>query len=102
MDGWGGQKCNIISLNEKARIRNYLAFGVAVMSCGFKKYTSEGNATIVTSEYLSFDSVKLTIKKDNGELVTINRKYDAHATVGARVHINEMNRLETIPRYEFK
>ncbi|MDP0157005.1 hypothetical protein Q7345_09970, partial [Glaesserella parasuis] len=26
----------IISLNEKARIRNYLAFGVAVMSCGFK------------------------------------------------------------------
>ncbi|MDP0028417.1 hypothetical protein Q7454_05160 [Glaesserella parasuis] len=38
MDGWGGQKCNIISLNEKARIRNYLAFGVAVMSCGFNQY----------------------------------------------------------------
>ncbi|ACL33431.1 hypothetical protein HAPS_1947 [Glaesserella parasuis SH0165] len=38
VDGWGGQKCNIISLNEKARIRNYLAFGVAVMSCGFSKW----------------------------------------------------------------
>ncbi|MDE3995479.1 hypothetical protein NUQ48_05925, partial [Glaesserella parasuis] len=30
-------KCNVISLNEKARIRNYLAFGVAVMSCGFMR-----------------------------------------------------------------
>ncbi|AIK18264.1 deoxyribose-phosphate aldolase [Glaesserella parasuis] len=84
------------------KLSSILLIGIISVACTAEKYTSEGNATIVTSEYLSFDSVKLTIKKDNGELVTINRKYDAHATVGGRVHINEMNRLETIPRYEFK
>lgn len=84
------------------KLSSILLIGIISVACTAEKYTSEGNATIVTSEYLSFDSVKLTIKKDNGELVTINRKYDAHATVGTRVHINEMNRLETIPRYEFK
>ncbi|WGE88903.1 deoxyribose-phosphate aldolase [Actinobacillus arthritidis] len=80
---------------------------VALATCTQDFYADKGNATILDSKTLSQDTVQLTVKKDNGELVTLTRKYDSHATVGARVNLAEKieqqdSDLTTIRRYEFK
>lgn len=76
-------------------------------ACTADVYSTKGDATILTSKDLSKDLVELTVQKDNGEIVTLKRKYDSHATVGARVTVadkdnNQDADLNTIRRYEFK
>ncbi|AUI66348.1 MULTISPECIES: deoxyribose-phosphate aldolase [Glaesserella] len=76
-------------------------------ACTADVYSDKGNATIVSSKYLSENVVELVVKKDSGELVTMTREYDAHAAVGARVNVtdnynHEDPDLKTITRYEFK
>ncbi|QGM81493.1 deoxyribose-phosphate aldolase [Otariodibacter oris] len=76
-------------------------------ACTAGVYTNTGNATILSSRTLTDDTVELTIQKDDGQIVKMNRQYDAHATVGARVTIDETqedvdSQLDTIRRYEFK
>lgn len=76
-------------------------------ACTADVYPSKGNATILSSKTLNQDTVELTIQKDDGEVVSMVRKYDAHATVGARVIVgdakaNQDEDLKTIRRYEFK
>lgn len=80
---------------------------LAVSACTQSVYSNKGNATILSSKNLSPETVELVVRKDNGEEVTMTRKYDAHATVGARVNISENYThqdadLNTIRRYEFK
>lgn len=75
--------------------------------CSADVYSDKGNATILSSKFISNDAVELTVQRDNGETVTLSRKYDAHATVGARVNLadeiqNQDSDLKTIVRYEFK
>ena len=53
------------------------------------------------------NTVEITAQKDNGEVVTLVRQYDAHAAVGSRIIVGDAaaNRdedLKTIRRYEFK
>lgn len=76
-------------------------------ACTAETYTKQGNATVVSSKNVSENVVELVIKKDNGDLVTMTREYDAHATVGARVIVADSYNhqdpdLKTIVRYEFK
>ncbi|QBQ63443.1 deoxyribose-phosphate aldolase [Actinobacillus indolicus] len=76
-------------------------------ACTADVYSDKGNATVVSSKYLSENVVELVVKKDNGELVTMTREYDAHAAVGARVNVTDSYNhedpdLKTIRRYEFK
>lgn len=76
-------------------------------ACTADVYSDQGNATVLSSKALSNDVVELTVQRDNGEKVTLTRQYDAHASVGARVHLadeirNEDSDLKTIRRYEFK
>lgn len=76
-------------------------------ACTADVYSGKGNATVLSSKALNADTVELTIAKDDGEVVTMTRKYDAHASVGARVIVGDAqaNRdedLKTIHRYEFK
>ncbi len=76
-------------------------------ACTADVYSDKGNATVVSSKNLSDNTVELVVKKDNGELVTMTREYDAHAAVGARVNVtdnynHEDPDLKTIRRYEFK
>lgn len=76
-------------------------------ACTAEVYSKKGNATIISSKDLSKEVVELTIQKDNGEVVTMTREYDAHAAVGARVNISDKydhkdSDLKTITRYEFK
>lgn len=78
-----------------------------LVACTQDVYSNKGNATILSSKDLSPEIVELVIQKDNGELVTMTRKYDAHAAVGARVIVtdeynHEDSDLQTIHRYEFK
>lgn len=80
---------------------------VFLAACTHSVYAKKGNATVVSSKYLSPEVVQLVVKKDNGELVTLTRQYDSHAAVGARVNVaDEVNHqdedLKTIRRYEFK
>lgn len=80
---------------------------LAVSACTQSIYSNKGNATILSSKNLSPETVELVVRKDNGEEVTMTRKYDAHATVGARVNVSESYTrqdadLNTIRRYEFK
>ncbi len=80
---------------------------LVLAACTADVYSKKGNATVLSSKYLSEDVVELTVQKDNGENVTLTRKYDAHAAVGARIHLadeiqNEDSDLNTIRRYEFK
>lgn len=80
---------------------------LAVSACTQSVYSNKGNATILSSKNLSPETVELVVRKDNGEEVTMTRKYDAHATVGARVNVSESYThqdadLNTIRRYEFK
>lgn len=80
---------------------------LAVSACMQSVYSNKGNATILSSKNLSPETVELVVRKDNGEEVTMTRKYDAHATVGARVNVSESYThqdadLNTIRRYEFK
>lgn len=76
-------------------------------ACTQDVYSTKGNATVLSSKDLSPEVVELVVKKDNGEVVTMTRKYDAHAAVGARVNVSESYNhedadLKTIRRYEFK
>lgn len=76
-------------------------------ACTADVYPSKGNATVLSSKTLNQDTVELTIQKDDGEVVSMVRKYDAHAAVGARVVVgdaqaNQDEDLKTIRRYEFK
>lgn len=80
---------------------------MVLAACTADVYSTQGDATILTSKDLSKDLVELTVQKDNGEIVTLKRKYDSHATVGARVTVadkdnNQDADLNTIRRYEFK
>lgn len=84
-----------------------LLMSAVLAACTADVYPSKGNATILTSKTLDADTVELTIGKDDGEVVTMTRKYDAHATVGARVIVgdaqaNQDADLKTVRRYEFK
>lgn len=76
-------------------------------ACTADVMPSKGNATVIGSKNLDANTVELTIAKDDGEVVTMTRLYDAHAPVGARVIVGDAqaNRdedLKTIRRYEFK
>lgn len=80
---------------------------VVLAACTADVYSDKGNATVLSSKYLSENVVELVVKKDNGELVTMTREYDAHAAVGARVYVTDNyshqdSDLKTIRRYEFK
>ncbi|WP_150539842.1 deoxyribose-phosphate aldolase [Actinobacillus vicugnae] len=80
---------------------------VALAACTQDFYADKGNATVLSSKDLSKDTVELTVRKDNGEVVTMTRKYDSHAAVGARVNVsdnieNKDEDVKTIHRYEFK
>lgn len=81
--------------------------GLMLGACTHTVYTNKGNATIVTSKNLSPETVELLVRKDNGEEIVMTRKYDSHATVGARVEVSDSYNhqdadLKTITRYEFK
>lgn len=73
-------------------------------ACTAEVYSNKGNATILSSKNLSGNAVELVVQKDNGEVVTLTREYDAHAAVGARVELSDSQNpeLKTIRRYEFK
>ena len=80
---------------------------MVLAACTAEVYSSRGDATILSSKDISKDVVELTVQKDNGEIVTLKRKYDSHATVGARVTVADQENkqdsdLKTIHRYEFK
>lgn len=80
---------------------------MVLAACTADVYSTKGDATILSSKDISKDVVELTVQKDNGEIVTLKRKYDSHATVGARVTVanqdnNQDADLNTIRRYEFK
>ncbi len=80
---------------------------IALSACTASSYSNRGNATILSSKDISKDVVELTVRKDNGEIVTMTRQYDSHATVGARVDTSSENAqddtgLKTITRYGFK
>ena len=80
---------------------------MVLAACTAEVYSSRGDATILSSKDISKDVVELTVQKDNGEIVTLKRKYDSHATVGARVNVADKDNsqdadLNTIRRYEFK
>lgn len=84
-----------------------LLVSAVLVACTADVYPSKGNATVLSSKALDQHTVELTIAKDDGEVVTMVRQYDAHATVGARVIVGDAqaNRdedLKTIRRYEFK
>ena len=84
-----------------------LLMSVALAACTADVYSDKGNATVIGSKDLDKDTVELTVAKDNGEVGTMVRKYDAHAAVGARVVAEDMQAnqdadLKTITRYEFK
>lgn len=84
-----------------------LLASAVLAACTADVYPSKGNATVLASKALDQNTVELTIAKDDGEVVSMVRKYDAHATVGARVIVGDAaaNRdedLKTIRRYEFK
>lgn len=76
-----------------------------LVACSAEVYSKKGNATILSSRYVSDDKVELVVVNDKNESFTIVRPYDAHATVGSRVyltHDEQKTELETIRRYEFK
>ena len=80
---------------------------MVLAACTADVYSTKGDATILSSKDVSKDVVELTVQKDNGEIVTLKRKYDSHATVGARVTVADQDNkqdadLNTIRRYEFK
>nr|WP_314741776.1 deoxyribose-phosphate aldolase [uncultured Haemophilus sp.] len=80
---------------------------MVLAACTSEVYSTEGDATILSSKDISKDVVELTVQKDNGEIITLKRKYDSHATVGARVTVADKDNgqdadLDTIRRYEFK
>lgn len=84
-----------------------LLAAVALSACTADVYSDKGNATVLSSQELSKDAVELTVQKDNGEVVTMTREYNAHASVGARVNVSDNydhkdSDLKTIRRYEFK
>lgn len=84
-----------------------LLMSAALAACTADVYSTEGNATILSSKTLDDNTVELTIAKDDGEVVTMTRQYDAHAAVGARIVVgdaqqNQDSDLKTIRRYEFK
>lgn len=79
-----------------------LIAATTLVACTSDVYSSKGNATIQSSKPITSEQVELVVQKDNGELVTITRNYDAHAAVGARVNIDDENKIKTIHRYEFK
>ncbi|AHG74057.1 deoxyribose-phosphate aldolase [Mannheimia bovis] len=79
----------------------------ALAACTADVYSDKGNATVLSSKEVSPEVVELTIQRDNGEVVTLTREYDAHAAVGARIHLaDEIQKqdsdVKTIRRYEFK
>ncbi|WP_373767532.1 deoxyribose-phosphate aldolase [Glaesserella sp.] len=79
----------------------------ALTACTAEMYSSNGNATIISSKPIDTKVEEITVKKDSGEVVTMTRHYDAHAAVGARVHVSDTYNqedadLKTIRRYEFK
>lgn len=80
---------------------------VALSACSAQSYSKKGNATVLSSKDIDDRTVELVVKKDDGNLVTLTRQYDAHAAVGARVQLDEIisqqdGDLTTIKRYEFK
>lgn len=80
---------------------------MVLAACTADVYSTKGDATVLSSKDISKDVVELTVQKDNGEIVTLKRKYDSHATVGARVTVADQGNsqdadLNTIRRYEFK
>lgn len=80
---------------------------VILAACTADIYSNSGNATILASKTLSKDVVELKVQKDDGQIITMTREYDSHATVGARVVVDEAeenldSQLKTIRRYEFK
>lgn len=84
-----------------------IAIIITLAGCTQSVYSQKGNATIISSKPISAEAVELVVEKDNGEVVTMTREYDAHATVGARVDVAEIynkqhSDLKTIRRYEFK
>lgn len=82
-----------------------LTAGLLLIGCTAEVYTEKGNATILTSKNLSDQVQELTVRRDNGEVVTVTREFDSHAAVGARVNLadgEDNPALKTIHRYEFK
>lgn len=80
---------------------------IVLSACTASTYSNRGNATILSSKNISKDVVELTVRKDDGEIVTMTRQYDSHAAVGARVDTSSENAqedegLKTITRYNFK
>ena len=80
---------------------------MVLAACTADVYSTKGDATILSSKDISKDVVELTVQKDNGEIVTLKRKYDSHSTVVARVTVADQDNsqdadLNTIRRYEFK
>lgn len=84
-----------------------IILSLALSACTAQVYTNKGNATVLTSKDISKDVSELTVRRDNGEVLTIQREYDAHATAGARIYLadpyeNRSSDLTTIRRWEFK
>lgn len=84
-----------------------LLAALALSACTADYYADKGNAEVVTSKYLSDDVVELVVKKDDGKVLTLTRKYDSHVTVGSRVNVSDDYQhqdsdLKSIKRYEFK
>lgn len=80
---------------------------LVLAACTAEVYSSKGNATILSSKPLSSNTVELVVQRDSGENVTLIRKADEHAAVGARVYLadeiqNQDSDVKTIKRYEFK
>ena len=80
---------------------------MVLAACTADVYSTKGDATVLSSKDISKDVVELTVQKDNGEIVTLKRKYDSHVTVAARVTVADQDNsqdadLNTIRRYEFK
>ncbi|QIW14922.1 deoxyribose-phosphate aldolase [Pasteurellaceae bacterium RH1A] len=85
---------------------------MVMAACTANVYNKQGNAQVVTSKAIGQtkegkEVVELLVRKDNGEEVVMTREYDAHVTVGSRIHVSEKYDhqdpdLISIRRYEFK
>lgn len=90
---------------KKLSLAVFISF--VLVACTADVYSDKGNATVLSSKPLSNEVVELVVQRDNGEKVTLTRESDAHAAVGARVHLaDEIQKqdsdVKTIRRYEFK
>lgn len=80
---------------------------LVMTACTANCYSGKGNATVLTSKNITDKTVELTVKKDDGNVLTLQRQYDSHVVPGSRVNVSdEYNKqdsdLVSIKRYEFK